>query len=379
MTAKHFAALPRALPFWVALGLVPVLVFAAARGGWALILPPVLAWGGFGLLDAAFGKDTGSPDPDTDPALLFWHRLITLIWFPIQLVLVFGMILYASEAGHLSAFEKIGLFFGVGVVTGTVGINFSHELMHRTSRLERWLADLLLAMVMYSHFRSEHLMVHHAKVGTPADAVTAHYGEGFGRFFPRVLWQCLRSAWRAEARRLEARGYSRFDSGNPFWRYWSLQGIYVLTALVLGGWAGLALFLYQGFIAVWQLELVNYVEHYGLTRAHLGDGRYEPVAPRHSWNAAQAASNRLLINLQRHSDHHVRPARPYPLLQHYLPREAPELPFGYPVMTIIAMWPPAWRRMMNWRVRKWRAMFYPEITDWQPHNRLNLPRPANQA
>jgi hypothetical protein len=38
----------------------------------------------------------------------------------------------------------------------------------------------------------------------------------------------------------------------------------------IGGWAGLGLFLVQAFTAMWQLELVNYVEHYGLTRKHLG-------------------------------------------------------------------------------------------------------------
>lgn len=363
----------RALPFWAALTLVPVVIFAAAQGGWALILPPLAAWGGFSLLDAALGENTDNADPETDEAALFWYRLVTLIWFPIQLFLVFGMIAYATETDHLSTVEKVALFFGIGVASGTVGINFSHELMHRRSRVERWLADLLLAMVMYSHFRSEHLMVHHTYVGTPRDAVTAHYGEGFARFFPRVLWQCLRSAWRAEAAKLKRRDLSRFDAANPFWRYWSLQLIYLLAALMLGGWAGLGLFLYQAFIAVWQLELVNYVEHYGLTRLYLGNGKYEPVAPRHSWNAAQMASNWLLINLQRHSDHHIRPGRAYPLLQHYRAADAPLLPYGYPVMTLIAMWPPAWRRMMNPRVRKWRAMYYPEVVDWRMYDKKEIP------
>ena len=90
------------------------------------------------------------------------------------------------------------------------------------------------------------------------------------------------------------------------------------------------------FIAVWQLELTNYVEHYGLTRKHLGDGKYEHVLPRHSWNAAHKASNWLLINLQRHSDHHYKPDRRFPLLQTYTEADAPQLPYGYPVMTMAA-------------------------------------------
>ena len=163
--------------------------------------------------------------------------------------------------------------------------------------------------------------------------------------------------------------------GVIYWQWlWVIAAMLVL-AFVIGGWAGLGLFLYQAFIPIWQLEIVNYVEHYGLTRKHLGDGKYEPTFPRHSWNAAQRASNRLLINLQRHSDHHYKPNRRYPLLQSYAPSEAPQLPAGYTVMTLVAMWPPLWHRIMNPKVRKWRAMYYPEITDWTPYKNGTTPMP----
>jgi alkane 1-monooxygenase len=162
---------------------------------------------------------------------------------------------------------------------------------------------------------------------------------------------------------------------NPFWRYAALQGAMLLFALALGGWLGLVLFLVQAFTAIWQLELVNYVEHYGLTRRHLGEGKYEPVRPHHSWNSARKASNWLLINLQRHSDHHYKPDRPFPLLQTYGEDEAPQLPAGYPVMTAAAMVPPVWRRMMNPRVREWRRRHYPDIADWSAYKTASNPPP----
>jgi len=165
------------------------------------------------------------------------------------------------------------------------------------------------------------------------------------------------------------------DLSNPFYKYWALQGGFLALALIIGGWVGLGLFVYQALVAVWQLELVNYIEHYGLTRKHLGAGKYEHVQPRHSWNAAHKASNWLLINLQRHSDHHYKPNRRFPILQNYGPSEAPQLPFGYPLMTMAAMVPPLWRRIMNPRVRRWRAMYYPEITEWKPYNRRSTPLP----
>ncbi len=373
--ASQLKGLSGAIPFWISLGLVPLAILGAVQGGWWLILLPLAAWWLTSALDAIAGLNLENPDPETPESELFWYRLLTLIWFPVQVCLIFGMIAYATRAGHLNGFEKILLFFGVGVASGTVGIVFAHELMHQRNRLERWLADLLLATVFYSHFRSEHLLVHHRYVGTPRDAVTARYNEGFHRFFFRVLPESYVSAFRAERDRLAKKGRPWHDPANPFWRYWALQAGFAALALILGGWEGLALLAWQALVAVWQLELTNYVEHYGLTRKHLGGGRYEHVQPRHSWNAAHTVSNWLLINLQRHSDHHYRPDRRFPLLQTYDETEAPQLPYGYPLMSVAAMIPPLWRRVMNPKVRKWRKMYYPEITDWTPYSRAETPLP----
>jgi len=376
ISSSQIARLQNALPFWMSLGLIPVAWVGALWGGWTVILLPVMTWYLFSALDAVLGLNLENADPDTEEDQLTWYRAITLIWAPLQFFTLFGLIWYVPRADHLGTLETIVLFFGVGVITGTVGINYSHELMHQRDRFERWLGDILLSMVLYSHFRSEHLLVHHTHVGTPRDAVTARYNEGFHRFFPRVLRGSPVSAFRAEAAMLARRGRPWTDRANPFWRYWALQAAMLLLALALGGWIGLLLFLWQAFIAIWQLELTNYVEHYGLTRKHLGEGRYERVQPRHSWNAAHRASNWLLINLQRHSDHHYKPNRRFPLLQNHTEADAPQLPYGYPIMTMLAMIPPLWRRVMNPRVRRWREMYYPEITNWRPYNKAQTPVPG---
>ncbi|MFK7939344.1 MAG: alkane 1-monooxygenase [Roseovarius sp.] len=378
MTAQSpptYSAVAHALPFWMSLLLVPVAIYAATAGGWALLLVPVLTWYLFTALDAVLGLATDNADPDTQDAKLRWHKAITIIWAPVQFGLIYWSIWYATSTDHLSGFEMVLLFFGVGVLSGTIGINFSHELMHQKAKGERFLGDALLAMVLYSHFRSEHLLVHHRYVGTPRDPVTARYNEGFHRYFPRVVKACYQSAFKAEAAMLARKDKLWTDLSNPFWRYWGLQAYFVLLAVLIGGWVGLLLFLWQAFIAIWQLELVNYIEHYGLTRKHLGDGKYEHVLPRHSWNAAQKASNWLLINLQRHSDHHYKPSRRFPLLQNYTSADAPQLPHGYPLMTMVAMVPPLWKRVMNPRVRQWRQMYYPEISDWKPYNKALNPQP----
>ena len=367
--------LSSALPFWLSLVCVPLAALGAWFGGVAAFLLPIWAWGAFGAMDAVAGSYGGNADPATPDSDLRWYRLITVAWFPIQFALTFALIWFLAATDHLAAWEELALFFGVGVIAGTIGITYAHELMHQKPKVERWMADLLMAMALYGHFRSEHLLVHHRYVGTPRDPVSARYGEGFWMFLPRVLWGSLRSAWKAEAGLLARRNLPPWAARNPFWRYGALAAGMLALAALLGGWWGVLLFAFQAAVAIWQLELVDYIEHYGLTRKHLGEGRYEHVRPHHSWNAAQRASNWLLINLQRHSDHHYKPERRFPLLQTYGPDEAPLLPAGYPVMTIAALVPPVWRRIMHPRVAEWRARHYPEIADWGPYDRRETPMP----
>ena len=363
------------LPYATSLALFPIAWYSSLAGGWTVVLLPLIGWFLFSLGDAILGLNVRNADTSTPDHRLVWYRRLTIIWVPLQMITLFGIIWIATSSDHLGTLEKICLFFGLGVITGTIGINYSHELMHKKSRTERRLSDILLAMVLYSHFKSEHLLVHHSYIGTPRDAVTARYNESFFRFFIRVIPQSLRSSFAAEKAMLSRKNLPWTDLSNPFFRYWALQVAMILLALVLGGWAGLGLFLWQAFIAVWQLELINYIEHYGLTRKHLGNGKYETVGAHHSWNAAHMASNWLLINLQRHSDHHIKPERRFPLLQNHDETSAPQLPHGYHIMTIFAMIPSLWRRSMNPRVQQWRKMYYPEITNWTPYNKALNPVP----
>lgn len=373
------ARLVSALPFWLSLVFVPLIMAGAAWGGWWLFAVPVYGIGVITVMDYVGGLNTGNADTETPVSQLFWYRLITLVWPPIQLALIFGTLWYVSARDHLHPVELVMLFYGVGVASGAIGITYAHELMHQKNRAERWLADLLLASTLYSHFRSEHLLVHHRHVCTPRDPVTARYSEGFWRYLWRVAMQCPASAWRAEVAMLARKGLGAGHRSNPFWLYAALQLGFLVLALWIGGLAGLALFVLQAAIAVIHLELTNYVEHYGLTRKHLGEGRYEHVQPRHSWNAAHRASNWLLINLQRHSDHHYKPERRFPLLQTYAEGDAPQLPMGYPTMVLLAMVPPLWRRVMNPRVLQWRQRFYPEIRNWAPYNKHETPMPRGAS
>ncbi len=359
----------KALPFAVSFTLAPMVVLGALYGGWWIALPFVWGWICISLMDLALGKDTSNMDPATADSLLFWHALITWIWVPVQMAMMLGCFYIALTGGHLSTGEQVGVALSIGVATGAIGINFAHELVHRPAKWERRLGELLLHSVAYGPFATEHVYGHHVTVATPKDPVTARKGDSFFVFFPRAVIGTFRSAWEIDRARLAKRGLPIWHHTNPFWRYGLGTGAFLAFVIWAGGWWGVVLFALQAYMAVYQLEAVNYTEHYGLTRKYLGEGKFERVQPRHSWNAAQTFSNWMLINLQRHSDHHYRPDRRYPLLQHYSWKDAPQLPFGYPVMIALAVCPPVWFKVMNPRVDRWRAAFYPEITDWSAYDK----------
>jgi alkane 1-monooxygenase len=148
--------------------------------------------------------------------------------------------------------------------------------------------------------------------------------------------------------RLQRRGRSVLHPSN-----WVLTGTALsLLLLIAAGWmlgmAASGFLLGQAVVAVALLETVNYIEHYGLRRRRLIDGRIEPVGPQHSWNADFIVSNWLLFNLQLHSDHHAHVERPFETLRS-IP-EAPQLPAGYPTLVLAALVPPLWFALMDRRL-----------------------------
>ena len=111
-------------------------------------------------------------------------------------------------------------------------------------------------MVLYSHFRSEHLLVHHRYVGTPRDPVTARYNEGSTAFSRACCGNRWHSVLPGRAPEMLARkGRPWSDRSNPFWRYWALQGQWAAGGAARRLGSGLAAVPAAGGRAIWQLEL----------------------------------------------------------------------------------------------------------------------------
>ncbi|RKN56419.1 alkane 1-monooxygenase, partial [Streptomyces klenkii] len=174
------------------------------------------------------------------------------------------------------------------------------------------------------------------------------FGESFWGFLPRTVLGSLRSAWHLEKTRLNRQGRSPWTLRNDVLNAWAMS-VVLFAALGLAFGPGILAYLFlQAVFGFCLLEVVNYIEHYGLLRQRTASGRYERCAPRHSWNSDNVTSNVLLYHLQRHSDHHANPTRRYQALRHF--EGIPEMPTGYAGMIVLAYFPPLWRRIMDRRV-----------------------------
>jgi alkane 1-monooxygenase len=334
-----------AFPYALGYLLPPLVVWCARAGGAWRWVPVALVFAGLPLVDAVSGQARGPQVSalERNP----WFRAVTWLWVPVQLGLLGWSLVQASDPTR-GGVEIVGLALSVGVCTGTVGITFAHELIHRASAWERALGELLLTAVSYPHFAIEHVLGHHRTVGTPVDPATARTGESFYRFLPRTVAGGLRSAWMLESQRVRRRRGAAWHPSNRMLRYLTVQLLlYGGVATLLGGPA--AWFLAgQATFAIAQLEVINYIEHYGLERRELRPGVYERVEAWHSWDSYHRVSNWLLINLAHHADHHCLASRRFPALS--VREAAPALPAGYGAMFLLALAPPLWRRVMDPRI-----------------------------
>ncbi|MCW2850560.1 MAG: alkane 1-monooxygenase, partial [Nocardioides sp.] len=378
---------------WLIGLVVPSLAFlgyglwlATGLGVWFWIGPVVILLV-VPAIDLVTGLDRSNPPDDAIEALEKdrYYRWITYLFLPVQYAGFIGAMYLIARGdplgfgGDLAVVDKIGLAVSIGCIGG-IGINTAHELGHKREANERWLSKIALAQSFYGHFYIEHNRGHHVRVATPEDPASSRLGETFYAFWPRTVLGSLKSAWRVEKRRYARRKQHPWRLGNDVLNAW------LMSAVLFGGliaWLGVGITPYlvlQAVVGFSLLEVVNYMEHYGMLRQKVGAGdrqRYERVDPSHSWNSNNIATNVLLYHLQRHSDHHANPTRRYQTLRDF--EESPVLPTGYAGMIVLALVPPVWRRVMDPRVV---AHFGGDVTraNLQPGKEATLlarwPKPA---
>ena len=301
-------------PFYLPLAFIALIWIAAIWGSWVLFLIILTSWIIFSFFGTFLLLDLENANLEPEYNSLIWYQLLVLSWGPLIFTTLFGLIWYCQHS-NLSGLEKFGLFFSVGTITGTINIYYARELMRQSEYKKQALADILLSMFLYSHFRSEYLLINNKFIGTPHYAATARYNESFYRFLKRILKGRWLSGFQAEKAKLVKKKLPWYDRKNPYYLYGGHQIGMILLAALLGGWGGLGFFLWQAIFAITSLEIINYMRHYGLTRKYLGNCKYENVQPHHSWNSVHKRRKWLSNSIKHPLDYNHKPKRHFPLVK----------------------------------------------------------------
>lgn len=257
--------------------------------------------------------------------------------------------LVAMSANDLTTYDILGRIWVMGLLCGTFGINVGHELGHRVNKFEQTLAKSLLLTSLYMHFFTEHNKGHHKRVATPEDPSSARYGEMVYTFYFRTIIFSYLSAWHIANDEMRKNDESIFSFKNEMIQFHIIQaGFLAIIFFIFGGPVTLY-FLSAALIGILLLETVNYIEHYGLQRKSIGDGKYERATPVHSWNSDHIIGRLMLFELSRHSDHHYMASRKYQVLRHH--DNSPQMPTGYPGMMLLSLFPPLWFYIMNKKIK----------------------------
>ncbi|QCO58051.1 alkane 1-monooxygenase (plasmid) [Pseudorhodobacter turbinis] len=338
------------MPLFAIVALMPfaLICLAASFGGlwvWAAVLYMT-------VLTATLDQAVRWVMPDAPEGAEFPAANALLVALALAHLLVFPLVVWAiAGPSGLRIGQKLLLGFAAGLWFGQVSNPCAHELIHRGNRVLYGLGVAVYASLLFGHHASAHRLVHHRFAASLDDPNTAREGETFYHFWPRAWAGSFRQGWRAEARLRVTKG-----GLHPYFIYLMLSLGALGVGFVVGGWVGALVWVFLALHGQTQLLLADYVQHYGLRRARLPNGKLEPVSARHSWNAPHWFSSGLMLNAPRHSDHHAHPNRPYPALRLPAKEDAPYLPYPLPVCCTLALFPRLWQRVVGRRLVKWRQL-----------------------
>ncbi|MDO9177916.1 MAG: alkane 1-monooxygenase [Agitococcus sp.] len=309
---------------------------------------PILVHGVIPALDRLIGEDTSNPPESAIKELENdkYYNLIAKAFIPSQYALTI-MGAWLATRKNVPMLDRIGLTASVGALNG-IAIVTGHELGHKHESHNRIGAMLALAPTFYTHFAVEHNFGHHKRVSTPEDPASSRLGESFWKFLPRTVIGGFKSAVEIETKRLERKGKGFWCVENELLQGWAITAGFVGVTTAICGKGAIPFLVAQGAYGASLLEVVNYIEHYGLLRQKDENGKYERTMPEHSWNSNYIVTNLVIYQLQRHSDHHAYPMRSFQALRHF--EDSPQLPGGYASMLLPAYIPSWWSALMDQRV-----------------------------
>jgi alkane 1-monooxygenase len=337
----------------------PFIVFAGAwvafqSTGWLTFLPVIFSFGFIPLLELLIqpnSKNLSAAEEELIKADKTYDYLLYSV-VPVHYFLLITYLFSLQQTG-LNWIDITGRTVSMGLLCGIFGINTAHELGHRANKFEQFLAKALLLSTQYMHFFIEHNKGHHKRVATHDDPATARYKELIFSFYVRSILFSYISAWEIANKEVKRKGHSAFSLKNEMLQYQLIQLLFTAVIFLVFTWQIGLLYLAASFIGILLLEAVNYIEHYGLSRKQIADGKFERAMPHHSWNSNHVIGRTLLFELSRHSDHHYLASRKYQVLRHH--DDSPQMPTGYPGMLILAHIPPLWFYVMHKKINMYSA------------------------
>ena len=301
-----------------------VTILGIYLGGWWMGSTIYLALGLYPILDYISGTSSEVPSFNSRrPFDVIVHIHGFLV--PVVILVLFWKILTSP----VDSFFILGVI-SVGFSSGASGIITAHELGHRKPKsFSWWLARLDLLCVNYLHFTVEHNHTHHKHWARPIDPTSAPIGRNVYFHFLRTIPLQIKGAYKARPKDV---------------RISFLVEAVLLMSLFLISEIILLAFIGQAVIAVFLLEFVNYLQHYGLSR-----GMDERANASHAWESRHRWSRWTLMELPLHPSHHLKSSTPYQDLSVH--DESPQLPNGYYIMFWTALIPPLFHRRMKKALR----------------------------
>ena len=330
---------------------VPLILMSAIYGGWWVVIACLYITVFTFTLDQLIPLSASTKQPQ---GVFPWADTLSTI-LAISHFFVLALVVWAlSSNPTLGIFDMLGLFIATGLFLGQVSNSNAHELIHRSRKRLFNLGKWVYISMLFGHHTSAHLLVHHRFAATDLDPNSAENDESFYIFARRAWIGSARAGYEMESGRLRNLRQKPHRFSNPYYTYTIGAFASLLIAFTIGSWGGVLALVALSTYAQIQLLLSDYVQHYGLRRATLPNGKLVPMGLQHSWNAPHWLSNFLMLSAPRHSDHHAHPNRPYPAL--ILPDAdvAPSLPYSLPAMAVIALYPRLWRKVMDPRVAQWQ-------------------------
>jgi alkane 1-monooxygenase len=314
------------------------------------------------IIEHMLGKDSANPTSRQINSLEknLYYELLVIMIIPAQLTLLLYGAHFFSSTNAFNLFGRIGWILSNGLCSTTLAFVAAHELIHKPGRTAQIMGSILLASVCNTGFKIEHLRGHHLYTGTQLDVYSAPLHQSLYDYILKTCYHNLVNPWKLETKRLNRQGHS-------FWSWRNEQIIgYAASATLAAmfysffGVLGLIFFCAQSMVALIVLQIINYIQHYGLARRERDPGKFERPTAAHAWNSNFWLTNIVLLHLPRHSDHHIHPGRGYQVLRHL--DESPQMPTGYAGMFIIALIPTLWFKVMNPRVSAYHPTRGHEIT-----------------